>query len=257
MDILRSFEEMLRQTAPVLLAVPGVILVISGLFLWLGGLRLLRPLAAFFAAAAGFVCAMTLTSRELFAVVGFTVIPAAIALFIEKPMVVLLGACLAGAAVLAFPVVADGAFREAVIDQTGPVPVVEDASMFETEEYAKALSEWAGQWCRNCWEAMSDGRKAAAAGVMAGTLILGVVACRWVCALICATLGTGMMLSGLTVLVLSKGPQTIPYLADKRSYLWIAVGGMIAAGTLLNRLLCPAKTNRKKPKESQVQGDGK
>lgn len=257
MDVLDSFGETLRQVAPVLLVAPGVILIASGLFLWLGGLRLLRPLASFFAAGAGFLCAWVFTEREPIPVACFVLIPAALALFLEKPVIVVLGACLAAGAALVFPLFADAAVRQAIDDGAGPVPIVQEMSVFDGATYVESLSAWAEGWGRAFWAALSDGRKAMAVGVLVGVLALGIIAWRWVCALTCATLGTGMILVGLTALVLSKGPQTIPYLADIRPYLWPVVGGMVTAGTLLNRWLGPAKVIAKKPTEPHVQGDGK
>lgn len=257
LDNLTSYEEMLRHLAPVFLAVPGVILVAAGLFLWLAGLRLLRPLAAFCAAAMGLVCALAFTGRQVVPMVLFMVIPAAIALFVEKPVVVLLGACLAGLAVLAFPLAADMAFREAVIEETGAVPLVEDVSMFEARAYAEVLSEWAAAWVKAFWVALSDGYKAAAVVVPVIVLIAGLVTWRWVCALTCSALGTGMILIGLTSLVISKGTQTIPYLESMRPYVWAVAGGMVVTGTLLNRWLGPVKAKQAKSKEPHVQGDGK
>ena len=70
-----SFEETLRQTAPVLLAGPGIVLVALGLFLWPGGLRFLKPLAAFWAAVAGLACAWFWTDRSLAAMLMLGLIP--------------------------------------------------------------------------------------------------------------------------------------------------------------------------------------
>ncbi len=257
MDVFESFGETLKQFTPVLLAVPGGILTAAGLVFWLGGVRLLRPLAVFVAAGAGFACAWAFTSRGLVPLVGFVVILAAIALFLDKPVVVLLGGCMAGLAVLAFPLFSEEAVRQTMVDRAGAVPKVEDASVFEAGAYGEAILKWAAECGKAYWAELSDGRKTAAGCAMVCVLTAGAVAWRWICALTCSTLGTAMLLIGLTVLVLSKGSQTIPYLEDFRPYLWITAGGMIAAGTLLNRWLCPVKDKQSKSKQPQVQGDGK
>lgn len=257
MDVFSSFEETLRQVAPLLLAIPGLILGVAGLFLWLGGLRLLRPLAAFVAGVAGFACAWAFTGRELLPLVSLTVIPATIALFVDKPIVVLLGAALAAAAVLVFPLFADAALQQAVYDRAGPLPTAEDSVLFEAKAYLETVWAWAVEWGKVYWAELADGWKIGALAAAVGIMAAGLVAWRWVCALTCATLGTAMILLGLTAVVLSKGTQTIPYLEDIRQYLWIATAGMIAAGTIFNRLLCPAKADTKKTKESHEQGDEK
>ena len=257
MDVFRSFEETLRQVAPILLVVPGVVLVLAGLFLWLGGLRFLRPLAAFAAAGAGLVCAWVFTSRGLVPMVCFSLIPAALALFLEKPVVAALGACVAAGGVLLFPLFADAGVREAVSERVSAVPAAAEMSLFESAEYVEHLAGWAVEWGKAYWESLSDVRKAAAAGVLIGVLVVAVVAWRWVAALTCSTLGTGMILVGLGVLVLSKGPQTLPYIADKMPYFWLAVGSMTAAGTLLNRWLCPVKVKSKNSTVPHVKGDEK
>jgi hypothetical protein len=256
LDVFSSFEETLRQVAPILLVVPGIVLVLSGLFLWVGGLRFLKPLAVFTAAGAGLACALVFTSRGLVPIVCFTLIPAALALFLDKPVVAALGACVAAAAVLLFPLFTDAGVRDAVSRQVSAVPAAQEMSMLESVEYVEQLAGWAAEWGKAYWAALGDGRKAAA-GTLVGVLVIAAVAWRWVCALTCATLGTGMLLTGLFVLVLSKGPQTLPYVVDKMPYFWAAAGGMAAVGTLLNRWLCPVKVKSKPSTKAHVQGDGK
>ena len=257
MDVFNSFEETLRQVAPILLVVPGVVLALSGLFLWVGGLRFLKPLAAFTAAGAGLACAWMFSSRELVPMVCITLIPVAVALFLDKPVVAALGACVAAGAVLLFPLFADAGMRDAVNREVSAVPAAQEMSVFESVAYVEQLAGWAAEWGKAYWDALGDGRKAAAAGTLAGVLVVAAAAWRWVCAMTCATLGTGLLLTGLLILVLSKGPQTLPYVADKLPYFWAAAGGMAAAGTLLNRWLCPAKVKSKPSTKAHVQGDGK
>lgn len=240
-----------------LLAVPGLIMGVTGLFLWLGGLRVLRPLAAFVAAVAGFACAWAFTSRDVLPLVSLTVIPAAIALIVDKPVVVLLAAVLAAVAVLAYPLFSDAGLRQAVYDQVGPVPTAEDNVLFEVKAYLETVRHWAVAWGKGYWAELADGWKIAALAAAVGVAVAGIAAWRWVCALTCATLGTVMIMLGLTAVVLSKGTQTIPYLADKQQYVWVTMAGMIAAGAIFNRLLCPVKVNTKKFRDSHEKGDEK
>lgn len=249
MDAFESLNETLRNAAPILLAGPGIVLVLSGLFLWPGGLRFLRPLAAFFASAVGLVCAWVFTDRSLTAMLLLGLIPALIALVLDKPFVVLLGACLGGAVVLFYPLAADTAFRTAVVEMAPAFPDAEQASVLEPSEYGQRVADWASGWVEAFWTQVPDMRKIAAAGTGVVILVLGAAAWRWICALTCAALGTMLILSGLILLILSKGTQTIPYLQDKQPYFWLIVAVMLAAGTLLNRWLCPVAPKVKKDTE--------
>ncbi len=239
MDVIESFDETIRQTAPVLLAGPGIILVLTGLFLWPAGLRLLRPLAAFFAATVGLVCAWFFTDRSLVPMLALGVLPVLCAMFLEKPIVVLLGATLGAAAVLAAPLVVNPAFRDAIAEQVSAFPTSEEASLLEIPEYVERVTGWTAEWLDVFWGRVPTALKGVAAGMAVFVLLLGVAAWRWVCALTCSALGTAMILSGVALLVLAKGPQTIPYIEDKYPYLWPVAGVMLAVGTLLNRWLCP------------------
>ena len=259
MDVIESVEQTFRQAAPILLAGPGILLVLSGLFLWPGGLRFLKPLAVFFASAAGLVCAWVLTDRSLTAMLLLGLLPALAALVLDKPVVVLLGAALAAGVVAGLPLATDASFRGAVAERVPAMPAAEQMSILETPEYAERLTAWAGQWIGAFWAETPMVRKAASAGAAAVVLLLGAVAWRWVCALTCATLGTAMILSGTLLLLLSKGPQTMPYIQDKLSYAGLIAGVMLATGTLLNRWLCPAavKAVPKKTERHSDKGDEK
>jgi hypothetical protein len=249
LDTFVSFEETLRQTAPVLLAGPGIVLVALGLFLWPGGLRFLKPLAAFWAAVAGLACAWFWTDRSLAAMLMLGLIPAVIGVFLDKPVVVVLGATLAMGAVLAWPAVTDAAFREAVSEEGPAYPAADEGAVLEPSEYVQRIIQWGCGWAQAFWRHVSDLQKVAAAGAAVVVLVLGVFAWRWICALTCAALGTIMILGGICLLVLSKGPQTIPYIQGKLPFLWPMTGVMIVAGTVLNRWLCPAKPKPQKQTE--------
>ncbi len=240
-----------------LLAGPGILLIVSGLFLWPGGLRFLKPLAAFFASTAGLICAWLLTDRSLTAMLMLGLIPAVVALVLDKPVVVLLGACLTAATVLSMPLLTDSAFRQAVAERSPEFPAADEVSVLEPSDYTQRVSAWASGWCTALWTEWSDLRKLAAAAAAVGVLVLGVAAWRWICALTCAALGTGMILFGITLLVLSKGPQTIPYIQEKLPFLWPMAGVMVAGGTLLNRWLCPVVPKPKKQTEHHSAQGGK
>ena len=236
---------------PILLAVPGVVLGLLGLCLSLGGLRWLKPLAAFTAAGAGLTCAWLFTDRSLVPMVCFTVIPAVVALFLDKPVVVALGASLAAGVVLMLPLFVEAGVRTAVSEQVSAVPTSQEMTLFKSVEFIEKLAAWSAEWGKAYWEVLPAGRKTAAAGVLLGVLVVGIVAWRWVCAVTCSILGTGMILTGMTLLLLSKGSQALPYITERMPYLWLGAAIMAAAGTLLNRWLCPVKVKSKMKNEAQ------
>lgn len=258
MNNIDTLEETLHKVVPLLLAGPGLILVGSGLFLWLAGLRWLKPLAGFIAAAAGFACAWLFTSRQLVPMVCFTLIPAALALFLDKAIVAAFGACLAGAIVLLFPLFADAALRRDITNRLPSPPAVQDVSLFASLEFLKEMPAWFADWAEMAWKLLPAGRKTVAVGVIVAVLVVGVLAWRWVCALTCSTLGTLLIFSGMGLLLLSKGPQAIAYITDKMPYLGLLVVLMAVLGAFINRWLCPLKVKSKKiqPPES-VNGEKK
>jgi hypothetical protein len=258
LDVFGSIEEALRQIAPILLAGPGIVLVLTGLFLWLGGLRWLKPLAAFSAAGAGLVCAWLFTDRTLVPLAGCTVIFAVAALFLEKPVVVLLGAVLAAGVVLALPFFIDGGVQSSMDQRMEAVPSVHEMTLFESVEFLEKMAAWAAEWTRIYWDVLPAERKMAAAGILAGVVLAGGFAWRWICAITCSVLGTGMILLGMTFLLFSKGPDALPYIKEKIPYLWLGAAIMAASGTLLNRWLNPVKVKDKTKHEAHSsKGDRK
>ena len=257
-DVLSPVEETIRKVVPLLLAGPGIILVLSGLFLWLGGLRWLKPLAAFVAAGVGLACAWVFTNHQLVPVVCCTLIPALAAFFLDKAIVAALGASLAAAVVLLFPLVVDPALRKAVSRHVPAPPVVQEVSVFGSVEYLEQLGDWIAEWGKAFWKELPAGRKTAATATLIGVLAAAILMWRWICALTCSVLGTAMIFSGMTLLLLSKGPQAVAYITDKMPYLGTAVAVMAVLGTLLNRWLCPAKVKTDKTQSPQpVHGDKK
>lgn len=257
-DILSPVQEIFEGIAPMLLAVPGGVLVLVGLFYWIGGLRLLRPLAVLTAAGAGLACALLFTDGQLVPLLCFILIPAAIALFLEKPIVSALGGALAAAIILAAALMADASLRQSVAERIPPVPHVETPSVFNGIDFIEQLTAWAQHAVKACWQAIPLPPKTAAAGAGIGVFLVGLWAWRWVCALTCATLGTAAIVGGMFLLLLSKGTQAITYVLERMPSLAIAIGGMIVLGTLLNRWLGPIKEKKKSVSDTQpVQGDKK
>jgi hypothetical protein len=258
LEVLGPFEEMLRNVVPLLLAGPGVVLVLAGLFLWLGGLRWLKPLAAFVAASVGLACAWMFTSRQLVPMLCCTLIPVMAAFLLDKAIVAALGACLAGVIVLLFPLFVDPALRKAVSSQVPALPSVQEVSVLGSVEFVEELAGWSAEWGKAFWKVLPAGRKTAATAALVGVLAASILMWRWICALTCSVLGTMMIFSGMTLLLLSKGPQAIAYTTGKMPYLGPAAAIMAVLGTLLNRWLCPAKvkSNKTQPPKS-VNGDKK
>ncbi len=256
-DLISPVQEALSGLVPLLLLVPGAILVLAGLFYWLGGLRFLKPLAVMALAAAGFGCAWLFTDRQLITVLCCTLIPAVFGLFLEKPVVVVMGAALAAGGMLGWTLATNAPLRQAVCQRVGALPKPQDASVSGGVRYAQELNTWSAAWLKTYWLELPASRKAAAAAAAGVVLMIGLAAWRWVCALTCAALGTAWLVGGMFLILLSKGEQAVS-LFGRVPYPAAVAGGMVLLGTLVNRWLCPPKKKKKTSAENQpVPGDKK
>lgn len=257
-DIITPTQQVLEGITPLLLAVLGGVLALAGLFYWVGGLRLLKPLAVFTAAGAGLACALLFTDSQLVPLLCFILIPAAIGLFLDKPIVCALGGAVAATIILIATLAADAPLRQSVAEHIPPVPHFENASVLNGIDVIKQLTTWAQHAVKACWQALPLSPKTAAAAAGVGIFLVGLFAWRWVCAMTCSTLGTVAIIVGMFLLLMSKGREAVAYVIDRMPYLAITVVAMVAVGTLLNRWLCPAKAPKKStPQTQSVQGDKK
>jgi hypothetical protein len=240
MDPFNEVQNTIQQVLPIVLLGPGVVLVGSGLFMWLGGLRWLKSIAAFTAALAGMLCAWYFTERQLVPMVLLPVILAGLGVYFHKTVVVLLGAALAAVLVLLVPVIVAGVNPDPAPVQAAPVGE-EHLNLLDSIDRIHAKIRDGKQAVKDTIAAVPASRKQLAAGVGVVVCVMGLFSWRLVCAAACSVIGTTLIASGMTVLLLYKGAEPVKTAMQRPQLAALAVVGMAAGGVLIQLVLCPAK----------------
>jgi len=243
---LREFQDSVYQLSPVVLIGVGFILIWIGLSLWLGGLKWLKILAAFAGAGVGYALANCCTDKQIYILIGFSVIGGFIALFIEKTVVVFGVAVLTAVFVnvlIAWPTLAESKTWEDTpkmeLSKDTPPDVVQSLTVLET--YTRYACQKSVQIIK------SLGSVGYTAAIIAILVVLGVgfAMPRGVCALGCAVVGVSWIALGLLLLLLYKGAKPIDYVIQQAEVLAMVALIVIAFGTLVDLALCP-DTRKKK-----------
>jgi hypothetical protein len=256
-DSFEEIQQMIQQLLPIVLLGPGVVLVGIGLFMWLGGLRWLKAIAAFTLATIGFTAAWHLTDRQIVPMVLFPIIAAGFGLFFHKLIVVILGGCLAAAVVLAIP--AAGEFKLQTVQptqqqrqQSGQLGQLD---LMQSIERLEAQVRFTIDQIVAYGKSIPKQRISLAFMVALGVMGFGFFSWRMVCAVTCATFGTCLIGSGMSLLLLYKGDGPIRLIAENGRLVTLGAVGMIAVGTIAELLLCPKK-NKKKDSLQEIMNQG-
>ncbi len=251
-EILQSFERTAGRFSPVVLIVPGLVMVVLGLLAWLAGSCLRRVVLGVVGAAAGLL-------------VGFLVIgpnPPAYALAAGGgaafgailPRVFLAGILAVFGAAIAFAIVA----RAHLVEEQGTRFGAPDGGPAEGRFTVQQSLDAA----RACVIDVRDRAEAAAheltpvdwaivAAAILAALVLAAFSARLAGALACSALGTMLILTGLTLLLILKGSAPIARIEQQGAFYGLVLLGMAAFGTLEQLVLC------KPPKREAKAGAGK
>lgn len=255
MDPFEELQNTIQQVLPIVLVGPGLVLAGCGLFMWLGGIRWLKAIAAFCATLAGLAAAWFFTEHQLAAMVLFPVILAGLGIYFHKLVVVVLGAVLAAVIVLGGPELAT-AGKTAPPDSRQPA-VQKQLNLLESIEWVETKIGEIRQTLKDRVSSIPPARKRTAIITAVIVCVCGLFSWRLVCAATCSVFGVGFIFSGMTVLMLYKGPQAFAMLMEKRQVLTMAAVGMALAGVMLQLALCPQ--NKKVTKDDvmkEILNDG-
>ncbi len=239
MDPFEELQNTIQQVLPIVLVGPGLVLAGCGLFMWLGGLRWLKAIAAFSATLAGLAAAWFFTEHQLAAMVLFPVILAGLGIYFHKLVVVLLGAVLAAVIVLLGPELA-AAGKTPQPDPRQPA-AQEQLNLLESVEWVETKFSQLRQSLKEMISSIPASRKHKALMTAVIVCVWGLFSWRMVCAATCSVFGVSLIFSGMTVLMLYKGPQALAMLIEKRQVLTMAAVGMVLAGVMIQVALCPKK----------------
>lgn len=242
-----QLQEGVQRMLPILLLGPGIALVIAGLFLWLGGLRFLKAVAAVTAGVAALIVTWLLSGGQIMIIVLCPVVMAGLGMFMNRAVVVLLGASIVASVVLIGPSVAPLDFDRQP-EQVQPAQQ-ETLGLFDSVARMQEIARQVKREIREMIASIPPGRKTVAVIAAMAFAAFGAISWRLACAATCSTIGTVEIFAGMLVLLLFKGRQALQQAADQWLILAAAAIGMILLGTSLQLWLCPAKRKKSDLKE--------
>ncbi|MHC4574848.1 MAG: hypothetical protein ACYS76_12095 [Planctomycetota bacterium] len=223
LEIARNLENLARGLKPAWLIGFGLAALSLGLFVWLGGLGFRKLLVLVVGAVAGGACGFFFSGRSIPPTLVSTAIGAVVALIIERAFITLLAAAMAAA----------GGF---II-----LTVIYKAGL--EQGFVRALAKLP----THGWVL-----PAALALIL---LVAGTYLWRLTSALCCAVLGTLLIFTGMTLLLVHKGAVPVAHICTRPAYYAVVSAAMIAFGTVEQLLLCPGKrrppAREKKPDKDE------
>jgi hypothetical protein len=239
LEIVQNFEQIAVRFNPALLAGAGLAAVLTGLLIWLAGMGFRRLLAAIAGAITGGICGFFTTSRNVMSVGIFAAVGASVAALFEKVFMVLLAAALAAA--LAFAIMGKIYIKEsgaAPINHTDAQNQAEPFSFSQTQETLKTCAADFYAKIKQAGSQMPTVNWAITAGAGIILLVAGSFSWRLAAALCCATLGTILIFTGMTLLLLYKHAAPISCICSNRPFYLGVFAAMIAFGTIEQLFLC-------------------
>lgn len=251
-EILQSFERTAGRFSPVLLIVPGLAMVVLGLLAWLAGSCLRRVVLGLVGAVGGLLVGFLVIGGNppvyAFAAGGGAALGAIL------PRVFLAGILALFGAAIAFAVVA----RAHLIEEQGTLFGAPDGGLpegrFTVQQSLDAVRTYAvdvGDRTEAAAREVTPVDWAIVAAAALGALVLAGLCARLAGALACSALGTTLILTGLTLLLILKGSAPIARIEQQGAFYGLVLLGMAAFGTLEQLVLC------KPPKREAKAGAGK
>jgi len=248
LEAFQYFERITVYFAPEVLVVGGLVCMVIGLYLWLGGLRLSRLAAAFLGVLAGCMWAFFLTGRQTAAFVSMAAVVGLFAVFFDKAALVISGAATTVMIVLiifAAPSLSKGLdYPESKISTESARASKGTTLIEESIETAKTQLVFFAEKIGQAVSRVSA--KAFMISAVAGltVVILGYFMPQFIMALTCSVFGTGIIFTGMILLLLYKGAQPITHIYVKANVYNIVVLAMVGFGSAVQLLLCSARDRK-------------
>lgn len=244
---LENIELASLHFAPPVLVLGGIIVVAAGLFTWLGGLRWSMIIAAVLGSGVGLGCALVFTDRTIVPIALLTLIPAAFASFLKKPLIIMSGGVFAAVGCIVL-------FIAPSLDSISLNPPVHQMPYTDGTRSALTVQEtaleikaevlfWADALATSA-EGISPTAFAMGGGAAILVLGTGFIFPRLVASLTCASMGTVLINAGMVIVLLYKGARPLTHLYNKGAFFGIVTLAMIAFGTFSQLILCPGKAKR-------------
>ena len=253
---LENIELASLHFAPPVLVLGGIIVVAAGLFAWLGGLRWSMIVAAILGSLVGLSCALLFTDRSIVPIALLTVVPAAFASFLKKPLIIMAGGGFAAVGCIVF-------FTGLSLENVSlrppehPMPYKDgQRSAISVEETAAEIKTEVLFWV-DALEKSAEQITPTAIALGGGAAILvvgtGFIFPRLIASLTCASMGTALITAGMVFALLYKGARPLTHLYNKGAFFGVVILAMIAFGTFSQLILCPGKA-KKPDMETQTRG---
>jgi len=249
-EVLQNLESQAGRFSPVMLLAPGFAAVSVGLFIWLGGLGLRRYLLAVAGAIGGaivgfFVVGRNITSSAASAI-GATVIFTFFAIVFQRFFVAMLSLILAVfiALVVLVRLQAGGTPMAAATEGSGRVHVT--LSVEESGALMKAYGVELGARAKKIISEMSNWNWVIL--LMVAVAAFGSAYSAWhvASALACATFGTMLIFSGMSLLLMYKGTAPINAIFRRPLFYGIVFSAMLVFGAVEQLVLCKHKDGKSK-----------
>jgi len=240
LEIFQNFEEMAAKLSPKVLGFPGLLAVLLGLLVWLGGLAAKRVLAAFVGALSGGICGFYFIGRDIIPVAICGGVAAIIAMVLEKVIITIIAAALAGTLAFVFlaapyidnPQESNPAYQNEISAQSPTMSV--DVSKERLKSFALHVVEE----IKPVYSQMPIERGAIIAVLVVLFLVGGFFLRRLTFALCFSVTGTMLLFLGMILLLLYKGTSPVSHICDKPLIYAIVFLAMAAFGTIEQLLLC-------------------
>jgi len=246
-EILKSFEQVASRFSPAVLIVPGLVMAVLGLVTWLAGMCLRRLVLALVGATAiglaGFFFGKQNPAIACLAAVGGAGFGATVPRLFVAVFLAGLGAAVTLALLArAHPV------REGL--QSGARNLDGVERRLTTRESLDIVQMYVldvADRVRAIARGLPPTDLAIVAGVGVGLIAVGLLLARLAGALTCSVLGTGLVFTGLMLLLIHKGSTPIARMEQQGPFFGLVLLAMVAFGTLEHLLLCPSPRRRNAP----------
>jgi uncharacterized membrane protein len=235
--ILQNFEKLAERFEPAILVVPGIVCLLLGLLVWLAGLRYVRFLAAVIGAAAAGLATFSLSSGKT-VVALITAAPAGLlaALFREFLFAALLAGLVAlvvGAAIAPADLHGGNDFTPVGAFGNGSQKIGTSEALTLLNIHTKALiDEVAGTFSN-----FRLGHWVVLLGTAVVVTTLAILLSRLAVAVCCASLGAGLSLVGMVLLLLYKGAEPVTAITQRGTFYAAIFGAMVLIGAFVQLVL--------------------